>query len=249
MSNTPVRNFSARVAYDGSDYAGFQLQPNHPTIQGELEKALAKVLDDEVRVHGASRTDAGVHALGQMISFRNATLLPGGEIERAINALLPADIRVGPVVERDDDFHARFSACGKRYVYRFYRGERESPFLNRFSLWEPGSMDIERMEYAASMVQGERDYRSFSSRLYEGENPVKMLGSLTLSEKGDLLEVSMTGSGFLFQMARRVTAVILKVGKGELETDEISIWLVNPEVGACRFIVPPKGLFLMEVYY
>ena len=249
MIDAPERNFSARVAYDGTAYAGFQLQPNEPTVQGELEKALAKVLGGEIRVHAASRTDAGVHSLGQVMSFHNATSLPAEEIEKAMNALLSSDIRIGPMVERDDDFHARFSAKGKRYIYRIYRGERESPFLNRYSLWVWGDLDVDRMKMAVSYFQGSRDYRSFSPRLNEGENPVKKLFGVWVEERGELMEILMAGSGFLYQMARRIAASLIEVAKGGLKQDEIDGWLANPEVGACRFVLPAKGLFLMDVMY
>jgi tRNA pseudouridine38-40 synthase len=249
MNEKAERNFSSRVAYDGTSYAGFQLQPDEPTIQGALEVVLGKVLGCEVRVHGASRTDAGVHALGQVISFRCATVLPAREIERAANALLDQDIRMGPVVERDDEFHARFSAERKRYAYRIYRGERESPFLNRYALWVNEQLNPGRMMEAASVIHGRRDYRSFSSRLHDGEDPVKELEAPSIEEHGDLVEITMSGSGFLYQMARRITAVILKAGRAELEIDVVAGWLENPETGACKCIVPAKGLFLMEVNY
>ena len=249
MIDAPERNFSARVAYDGTAYAGFQLQLNEPTVQGELEKALAKVLGGEIRVHAASRTDAGAHSLGQVISFRGTTSLPAGEIERAVNALLSSDIRIGPMVERDGDFHARFSAKGKRYIYRIYRGERESPFLNRYSLWVWGDLDVDRMKMAVSYFQGSRDYRSFSPRLNEGEDPVKKLFGVWVEERGELLEILMAGSGFLYQMARRIAASLIEVAKGGLRQDEIDGWLANPEVGACKLLLPAKGLFLMEVMY
>jgi len=249
MRNASERNFSARVAYDGTAYAGFQFQPDEPTVQGGIEEALSKVLGGEVRVHGASRTDAGVHALGQMISFRSATTLPAGEIERAANALLEQDIRIGPVLERDDDFHARFSAKGKNYIYRIYRGKRESPFLDRYSLWIWGELDVERMKFAASLIPGEHDFRSFSPRLNEGEKPVKNLSGVDIEEHDELLEISITGSGFLYQMARRIAGSLVEVAMGKLGTDEIEGWLATPETGACSFLLPAKGLYLVEVMY
>ena len=183
------------------------------------------------------------------MSFHSATSLPAEEIEKAMNALLSSDIRIGPMVERDDDFHARFSAKGKRYIYRIYRGERESPFLNRYSLWVWGDLDVDRMKMAVSYFQGSRDYRSFSPRLNEGENPVKKLFGVWVEERGELMEILMAGSGFLYQMARRIAASLIEVAKGGLKQDEIDGWLANPEVGACRFVLPAKGLFLMDVMY
>jgi tRNA pseudouridine38-40 synthase len=249
MSGKPERNFSARTAYDGTAYAGFQLQPNEPTIQGELETAIAKVLGSDVRVHAASRTDAGVHAIGQVISFRSTTVLPAGEIERAVNAHLPPDVRIGPVLERHDDFHARFSARGKRYNYRFYRGEVESPFLSRYALWVRGCFDVGRMKNLAMGLQGKRDFQSFTPRLYEGEEPVKSLEGVRVEEQDDLVEVSMVASGFLYQMARRISGALLEAARGKLDWSEVQRWLENPVLGTCKFLVPSKGLFLMEVMY
>jgi tRNA pseudouridine38-40 synthase len=249
MSDLTERNFSARVAYEGTAYAGFQIQPDEPTVQGELEKALNKVLGSEIRIHGASRTDAGVHAVGQSISFKAATLLPAEEIERAVNAVIAQDVRIGPVVERDADFSARYSARGKLYKYRIFRGERESVFLNRYSLWIWGGLDLKVMRQTAEMFTGERDFSSFSPRLYEGENPVKRLDKVEIAEHGDLLEIDVGGSGFLYQMVRRICAAVVEAGRGDLKPGEISSWLESPGLGACKHMLAAKGLFLMEVFY
>jgi tRNA pseudouridine38-40 synthase len=249
MIDSPERNFSARVAYDGTAYSGFQLQSNAPTVQGEIEKALGKVFGGEIRLHASSRTDAGVHAVGQVISFRRATSIPADEIERAVNAVLSPDIRIGPVMERDDDFHARYSVKGKHYIYRIHRGDRESPFLDRYALWIWGDLDVDQMNWTTSLFSGKRDCRSFSPRLDEGEEPVKKIFSVWIEKHGDLLEISMAGSGFLYQMARRIAASIVEVGKGALKREEVEGWLANPEVGACKIMLPAKGLFLMDVMY
>ena len=249
MIDSPERNFSARVAYDGTGYAGFQLQPSEPTIQGELEKALGKVLGSEIRIHAASRTDAGVHAIGQVISFHSATPLPAGEIERAINALLAPDIRVGPVFERHDDFHARYSNKGKRYSYYLYRGERESPFMSRYSLWVKRDLNEDLMREAASSLIGVHDFRSFSPRLYEKENAEKEMSIVDLRAYDEILEIVLMASGFLYQMARCVVGALLEIGQGRMPATEIAGWIDNPQIGACRFVAPPRGLFLMEVFY
>ncbi len=249
MIEARERNFSSRVAYDGTNYAGFQLQPNAPTIQGELETVVAKLFDVETRVHGASRTDSGVHAVGQVVSFRAATLMPPEDLERAANALLPPDIRVGPVLERDDDFHARYSAKGKRYVYRIYRGPRESPFLNRFSLWVWGDLDEEGMRKAAKLFTGEHDFRSYSSRLHENETPVKRLERVAVSNADEMLEITIEGSGFLYHMARSIAGAMLEIGIGGISVEKTAGWLLNPELNACSYVLPAKGLYLMEVFY
>ena len=249
MSQAPERNFSARVAYDGTDYAGFQVQPDVLTIQGKLESALAKILGAEIRVHGASRTDAGVHAVGQVISFRAVTSLPAGELERAFNALLPGDIRVWMVMEREGGFHARFSARSKRYTYRIYLSAHESPFLGRFALWRYGDYDESRMRDCADLLVGEHDFRSFSPRLYEGEKPVKRVTGIEMNRYAELFEISIEGSGFLYQMARRISAVILETGSGELDVAQVKSWIGAPVTGECKYLLPPNGLFLMEVMY
>ena len=249
MSEQPERNFSARIAYDGTSYAGFQIQPTEPTIQGELEKALGKVLGSEIRIHAASRTDAGVHAIGQVSSFRAASPLPAGEIERAVNALLPPEIRVGPVFERHDDFHARYSNKGKRYSYYLYRGERESPFLARYSLWVKRDLNEGLMRDAASLLIGVRDFRSFSSRVNEKENAEKEMSLIDLREYDEILEIVLQASGFLYQMARCIVGALLEIGQERLTAADIARWVDNPVLGACRHIAPAKGLCLMEVYY
>ena len=249
MSQATGQNFSARVAYDGTNYAGFQLQTNAGTIQGELERSLAELAGEEIRVHGASRTDAGVHAIGQVISFKGVKLPAADEIESALSTMLPPDIRVSSVHERADDFNARYSTAGKIYAYRIFRSEIQSPFLSRYSHWIRRDLSLELMAESASLFEGEFDFSSFSSRLNEGENPVKRIDRVEIRERGEILSIECDGTGFLYQMVRRITGAVIDVGLDKVSIDEVARWIREPEIGLSKTVAPAKGLFLMEIRY
>src|SRR5438874_6430690 len=173
-------HWKARVAYDGTDYAGFQVQHNAPTVEGELEKALSAVCDEPVRVTGAGRTDAGVHASGQVIDFRTASALDGVTIGRGVNALLPEDIAVSALEPAAEDFHARFSATGRTYEYRIRHARERDPLERSRELHIAGPLDVVAMRQASAHLVGRKDFSSFAA----GPGGVRSLRSATWCEQG-----------------------------------------------------------------
>ncbi|MBI3404658.1 MAG: tRNA pseudouridine(38-40) synthase TruA, partial [Acidobacteria bacterium] len=238
-----MRNIKLTLAYDGTDFHGWQIQPDKPTIQGHLVRVLSKVTQEGISVHGSGRTDAGVHALAQVANFKTESSMAPEEFLRALNAMLPAAIRVMGAEEVPLDFHARHSAARKMYCYRIFRGSILSPFLARNALHYPGSLDEDAMMHAAPLFEGEHDFTSFSAspeqtqeggepgtqpnpvrRVFESQisrvkfapNPMESgLGTVHHADVQDYeLVCRVGGRSFLRYMVRKVVATLLDVGRG-----------------------------------
>jgi tRNA pseudouridine38-40 synthase len=201
------------VAYDGTGYAGFQVQPNAPTVQGELERALSEVCDEAVRVTGAGRTDAGVHASGQVIDFRTASPLDGVTIGRGVNALLPEDIAVSGLEPAAEDFHARFSATGRTYEYRIRHARERDPLERRRELHIAGALDVPAMRDASSRLVGRMDFSSFAA----GPGGVRSVRRAEWCERGEQLRFEITADAFLRGMVRAIVGTLLRVGRAKID--------------------------------
>jgi len=250
--NRPLlRNIRATVAYDGSEFSGSQLQASDRTVANELNKALSKILAHPVRVKLASRTDAGVHSTGQVISFRTSAPRTVDEIHQGMNSLLPGDLRLTDVTEADFGFHPRYSAVAKVYLYRILRAKELPPTSRHYVLFieEHKPFDFDLLENLASEFEGEHDYRSFSPRLEEGENPVKKIYRAQIGRNGQLIEIRFVGSGFLYQMVRRMAGLMIAVVQGREDLDAVAKALVNPDKGSVKYNADPKGLFLEKVIF
>ena len=251
-----MRNIKLTLAYDGSEFHGWQIQPGVPTIQGELTDAVRKITQEQISIHGASRTDAGVHALGQVASFKTQSGLAAEELQRAINALLPPQIRVVSAAELGPEFHARWQALEKTYHYRIYRGRVLPPFEYRRVLHYPYPLDEEAMIRAARCFEGEHDFSSFaaSSGSEEGDkdrSPVRVIYSsemIRLPEKQELMYV-IRGRSFLRYMVRKIVGTLLEVGRGRLNAEEISKLFELRDRTRSGPTVPPEGLYLAELKY
>lgn len=244
------RNWKLSIAYDGTDFAGWQVQPGKLTIQGCLEDALGKLDDGRVAVAGSGRTDAGVHAFGQVASCSVRHPIPGDGLLKALNRLLPPSIRVTEVVEVPPGFHARRSASAKTYEYRLHRAAICPPFEARYTYWHPYPLDEAAMCAAAARFAGERDFRSFASE--SGNTPestVRSVFSSTLERRGDLLVYRVRGSGFLYRMVRNVVGTLLEVGRGNVAAADIERILAAQDRRAAGPTAPPSGLFLAGVEY
>ena len=251
-----MRNIKLTIAYDGSNFHGWQIQPGVPTIQGALTDAVRKITQEHTTLHGASRTDAGVHALVQVASFRTQSGLTAEEFQRALNALLPPQIRVVCAEELGPDFHARWQALEKTYHYRVYRGRVLPPFEYRRALHYPFPLDEEAMARAAKCFEGERDFSSFaaSSGSEEGDkdrSPVRVIYSselLRLPEKQEIV-YAIRGRSFLRYMVRKIVGTLLDVGRGRLSVDDIEKLFEMRERTRSGPTVPPEGLYLVELKY
>jgi len=251
MNRPLLQAFRATVAYDGGGYSGSQLQKHGRTVLSEINSALSEVLAHPVRIRAASRTDAGVHAMGQVIAFRTSAPRSAGELYRALNGLLPEDIRITECREAPFDFHPRHSAIGKVYLYRILRAKENPPMSRNFVLYieEHKPFDLDLLRSIAKQLEGTHDYRSFSPRLEKGENPVKEIYRVMVTSEGPLVETRIIGSGFLYQMVRRMMGLLIAMVQRRESRDAVRKALENPVKGAVKYNAQPKGLFLERVLY
>ncbi len=253
MSDASPQRYAVTVAYDGRDFQGWQVQPGARTVQLELEKALAKICPGHAfRIHGSGRTDRGVHARGQVFHFDDPGR--GFAVEKwreALNGVLPEDIRVRSLRGVSPEFHARFSALGKQYRYFIWHGEILPPELRftRYALRLP--LELSRMQAAAAGLQGEHDFRSFSASRGvddEGET-VRHLRRLELQQDGPELCLIAEADGFLYKMVRQLAGALLRVGRGELDPEDLQRLLDHPERNHTAPTAPAQALFLWKVDY
>ena len=241
--------FRITVAYDGTAYAGWQLQPLRATVQGVLEGAAERLNGEPTRVHGASRTDSGVHARGQACRFETRRDLTAARVPDALNAFLPEDVVVLGAEEAAADFHPVRDARGKRYRYTFRVARYEDPFTRRYSLRLERRPDVEAMRAAASRLVGTHDFRSFEKAGSPREHTVRTLSRLDVVESGEYIHVDLLANGFLYGMARNLAGSLLRVGERGLDAAVVASWLRDPQRGTAGPILPPHGLCLMQVYY
>ena len=251
-----MRHFKLTIAYDGTDFHGWQIQANKPTIQGELVNVLQRLTQDKIYLHGAGRTDAGVHALGQVASFKTQSALSSQEFQRALNALLPPTIRVVGVEEVGPDFHARWSARCKTYLYRLYRGKVVPPMIWRFVLHYPFPLDEDAMGAAAARFVGTHDFAAFAaSAESEDEDHERSTmreiysAKLVRSEDGQELVFTVSGRSFLRYMVRKMVGTLLDVGRGRLTPQDIERLYETKDRSKAGPTVPPQGLVIVEVQH
>jgi tRNA pseudouridine38-40 synthase len=266
------QNWKVTLAYDGSDFSGWQVQPGEVTVQGELQSAIRRVTGEDPLPQGSGRTDAGVHALGQVASFRLHAPIPAGNLCRAVNRTLPAAIRVLSAEAVAPEFHARHSATAKTYEYRIFREALCPPFLARYVLACRWPMDVGKMQAAARQLEGEHDFISFAATDPDltarssdngsmddtnSEPAVKSTirtifssnWSVEPSPAGELLVYRVRGSGFLHHMVRNLVGTLMDVGRGRIEADRIAEILAARSRSAAGPTAPAHGLFLHSVEY
>lgn len=241
--------FKVILEYDGTHYAGWQRQPDRPTIQATVEDTLAIVAQARISIVGAGRTDAGVHALGQVASFRTESPLTSEDWFRALNGLLPKDICARSVQRAADAFHARYSAAGKLYEYRLLNRPDRSA-LDRHRLWHRSkSLDLQAMREAAARLVGLHDFSSFESSPTENTNPLCRLDRLTIYREGDLIRIEVYADRFLRQMVRAIVGTLVEVGAGKRSADKLAAVLEARTRSAAGRTAPPHGLYLVRVDY
>jgi tRNA pseudouridine38-40 synthase len=236
-------------AYDGTDFLGWQSQKGGGTVQDFLEKRLAQIFQKPIRVHGSGRTDSGVHARAQVFHFEADWAHPVAHLQRALRSGLPRGLVVNSVRRAAPDFHARYSARGKRYRYKLYLGHA-GPFESRWC-WSFGdrALDIEKMRATAKKLLGKHDFTAFSGQYEEGENPVKDLRRLDILKKGRRVEFVVEASGFLYKMARGLVGALVAVGLGKITPEEVTQLLQTKKRIQAIATAPAIGLCLEKVYY
>jgi tRNA pseudouridine38-40 synthase len=247
-----MRRIKIQLSYDGTDYHGWQIQPGLATIQGTLEEVISGIEGKPVPVAGSGRTDAGVHALAQVAAFTIDNPIPVDNLARAMNRLLPRDIRVTRAEEAHLDFHPRFEAKAKTYEYRIFRAEICLPFERRYVYHHPYPLRVEEMIAAAPLLEGEHYFTAFAAsdeRDELGVSKVRTIFCSRLAQEHDRLIYRVTGSGFLKHMVRNIVGVLLDVGKGNVDRAGV---LARIEPG-CAIppgpTAPARGLFLISVEY
>ena len=249
------RNLKLTIAYDGTEFSGWQVQPSTATIQGALSSAIGRITGENVLPQGSGRTDAGVHALGQVANFLTESGIPTANFARALNDVLPPAIRILRVEEVAPEFHARKSAQAKTYRYRIFRGDVCSPFLARYVWHYPYPLLEEAMAEAARLVEGEHDFTSFAAvdpeRDQDGReiSNVRTVFSSRMEREGDELIYAVRGRGFLHHMVRNLVGTFILVGKGTLRSPDITRILRAQQRSAAGATAPASGLCLVSVEY
>jgi len=247
-----VRRIRITISYDGTDYHGWQVQPGLPTVQGALERVVSEIEGRPAAVEGSGRTDAGVHALAQTAAFSMANPIPCENLRRAMNRLLPRDIRITAVAEAAPEFHPRFDAKSKTYEYRILRAEVCPPFERRYVHHHPYPLKVEAMIAAAPLLEGEHDFSAFAASDEKdqlGHSKVRTVFGSRLEATGDRLIYRVRGSGFLKHMVRNIVGTLLEIGKANMSAGDLLARL-QPSCGIpAGPAAPARGLFLISVEY
>jgi tRNA pseudouridine38-40 synthase len=248
-------NFKLTLQYDGTDFHGWQMQNDLRTVQGELTRVLSLLEGREVVVHGSGRTDAGVHAEGQVANAHLDRAITPEKLRAAVNGNLERDVRILKVEQVDDDFHARYSARGKTYVYRIVNGPVVSPFWSRYALQEARVLDLPRLRSAAQLFVGEHDWTAFSSAQTDSETRVRTINALEVDDRWDergqcnLIEITVTANGFLRYMVRSITGTLLAAAREEIDNETIQRAIQTGERDLAGTTAPACGLTLLSVQY
>lgn len=245
-----IKNYRMVLEYDGSRYDGWQKQGNtEQTIQGKVEHVLERMTGQAVEVHGAGRTDAGVHALAQVANFHSDVKMKPEEVKEYLNQYLPEDIRVNTVEFTQERFHSRLHAQEKTYLYRIETGAKKQVFERKYIYGLSKTLNIKAMEQAASLLIGEHDFKSFCSNRKMKKSTVRVLNRIEFQQQGSRVLIRYTGNGFLYNMVRILTGTLIEVGLGQRKAEELKEILEAKDRSAAGFTAPPEGLFLEQVRY
>lgn len=248
-------NFKLTIQYDGTDFHGWQMQGELRTVQGELTRALKLIDGRDATVHGSGRTDAGVHAQGQVASVRLEREITPAKLRAAINGNVAHDLRIMEAQIANDDFHARYSALEKTYLYRIVNGPVMSPFWVRYAHHEARQLDLESMKNCARLFLGSHDWTAFSAAQSESDNRVRTITQLEVSRNSDecsgepMVEIKTSAEGFLRYMVRSIAGTLLSVGRGEMDEKHIERAIEQGDRSLAGATAPACGLTLLSVRY
>ena len=244
-----MKRIKLTVAYDGTNYCGWQIQKNGITVEEVLNKALSRFFGEEIAVIGASRTDSGVHAMGNVAVFDAETAVPPEKISYAINNLLPDDIRIQKSEEVSQDFHPRYCDTRKTYEYRIYNAQFPDPMVRLYSLFVYYHLDEEKMQQAADYLVGEHDFKSFCTPKEDVENTVRTIYFIRVIREGNMVRIQINGNGFLYNMVRIIVGSLLKVGMGMIPPEEVKNILEARDRTRAGHKAAACGLTLVEIEY
>lgn len=246
-----MRNIKVVLEYEGTAYAGFQVQANANTIQAQIESALNALTGEEIRIVGSGRTDSGVHAKGQVINFHTCSRIPADRFAAALNTRLPRDIRALESSEESPQFNARFSVKSKTYCYRILNRPAPSALLRNLAYWVPDILDIEAMNRCAQQLVGAHDFRAFRSTGSDVESTVRTVTACTVEADSEqqTVDIRVCADGFLYNMFRIIAGTLIEIGKGRLPEDTILKMLESGERNLGGPTAPARGLYLEHVVY
>lgn len=237
------------VAYDETNYSGWQIQPNAVTIQGILNETLSRLMGEEIQVMGASRTDSGVHALGNVAVFDTNTRMPGEKVSYALNQFLPPDIRIQLSEEVDPDFHPRYSDSEKTYQYRILNRRFPIPTERLYSYFYHYHLDVEKMREATSYLIGRHDFASFCGAGAQVRSTVRTITGIEVFKDGDMITIQVSGTGFLYNMVRIIAGTLIEIGNGQYPPERMREILDACDREAAGPTAPAHGLTLMGIRY
>ncbi|QOS98659.1 tRNA pseudouridine(38-40) synthase TruA [Brevibacterium sp. JNUCC-42] len=244
-----MKRLKGIVAYDGTDYSGFQVQPEQMTIQGEIEAAITRITGETIQIHGSGRTDAGVHARGQTFHFDTKSTISTDKWRWILNNQLPASIVMQSIEEVDPSFHARFDVREKEYRYCINNAQVPEVFRHRYAWHIRYPLDVKAMRQAATHLIGTHNFTSFCSARTHVENKVRTIYDVRIEQEGTLLWIICRGNGFLYNMVRIIAGTLLNVGEGKLSPTHIPSILVGCDRELAGKTAPPHGLTMWEVFY
>lgn len=237
------------VAYDGTNYHGWQVQDNGITIEEVLNRTISELVQEDIKVIGASRTDAGVHACGNVAVFDTESRIPGDKFSFALNQRLPDDIRIQESCEVDEDFHPRYADTVKTYEYNILNRRFELPSKRLYAAFCYYPMDIERMNQAAAYLVGEHDFKSFCSAGAQVQTTVRTIYAVNVTKEDDMVHIRITGNGFLYNMVRIIAGTLMQVGTGLMEPEQVKEILEARDRSKAGPTAVAKGLTLVEIRY
>lgn len=247
---SPLRRIKLTVAYDGTAYCGFQLQPNGNTIQAELEKALAALFGEQIRIHGASRTDSGVHALGNVAVFDTTARMDASRVAFALNTYLPADIRIQGSEEVPPGFHPRFQETIKTYEYKILNRTFQDPSKRLYTMFWHYPLDVNQMHRAAQCLVGTHDFTSFCTLQPHVQDRTRTIYRAEVTRDGeDVITIRITGNGFLYNMVRIIAGTLIRVGGGQIPPGDMKKILEAKDRQAAAETARPEGLTLVSIKY
>jgi len=244
-----LRNIRITIEYDGSGYVGWQRQPSGPTIQESIETSLMTITGEKVKLLGSGRTDSGVHALGQVASFRTGTTLSPSDLQKGLNSLLPKDIVITDAEEADPDFHAQLSAKSKTYIYKILNRPYPSALLRDRVWFVPYPLKARLMGEAAHSLIGEHDFRAFAQAEATAKSTVRTVLAAKVTKRRDLIEFSIEADGFMKRMVRLIVGTLAEVGREKITPTQFREILESGEKTKHVHAAPAKGLYLKEVRY
>jgi tRNA pseudouridine38-40 synthase len=243
------KNYKLTIAYKGTNYSGWQVQPQLKTVQGIVVETFKSMFKSEIKLTGSGRTDAGVHAIGQVANFKSEIRIAPEKLVQALNSNLPRDIRIKDCCLVEEDFHSRYDAVGKTYLYYIYNSRTGSPFWKDYSYLIPYRLDFDKMVAAGEVFKGQHDFLGFMSTGSAVKDTVRTIHDIKLKQQKDMIVMEVTGNGFLYNMVRIIAGTLIDIGRGKIPVEDTADIIDSKDRNRGGHTAKADGLFLKKVYY